>query len=52
MGDGYVSPESVYKLHTRFEGSELRHVPGGHVTAFVSKQQAMRDAIADSIRKL
>lgn len=52
LGDAYVSPESVGKLQQRFEGSEMRYLTGGHVSSFLSHQQAFRIAIADSLRKL
>lgn len=52
LGDGYVSPRSVEMLQDRFEGSEIRYLNYGHVTSFLYQQDAFRDAIADSLRKL
>ncbi len=36
--DAYVAPRSVRQLHAYWEGSELRLVSGGHVSAFLMHQ--------------
>lgn len=47
--DAYVSRESVLEMHEYLPGSELRWVPGGHVSSFVLHQREFRRAIEDSI---
>lgn len=50
--DAYVSPESVVDLHRHLPGSEVRWVPGGHVSSFLLHQPTFRQAIADSLDRL
>ncbi|GFR48319.1 hypothetical protein Agub_g10201 [Astrephomene gubernaculifera] len=50
--DAYVSTQSVEQLHRYWEGSELRMVSGGHVSAFLMHQEAFRTAIKDSLTRL
>lgn len=50
--DAYVSVESVREVHRTWPGSELRLVPGGHVSAYLSQQHAFRKAIADALKRL
>ncbi|KFM23675.1 Uncharacterized protein C4orf29 [Auxenochlorella protothecoides] len=50
--DAYVCREAVLDLHHFLEGSEVRWVPGGHVSSFLLHQEAFRSAIADSLARL
>ncbi|GIL81836.1 hypothetical protein Vretimale_1426 [Volvox reticuliferus] len=50
--DAYVSPESVQQLHRYWQGSELRMVTGGHVSAFLMHQEAFREAIRNSLARV
>lgn len=50
--DAYVSPQSVLEMHKHLPGSEIRWVPGGHVSSFLLHQPTFRAAIKDSIAKL
>lgn len=50
--DAYVSTESVRQLHRYWEGSELRLVSGGHVSAFLLHQSSFRQAVLDSLQRL
>ncbi|EFJ51214.1 hypothetical protein VOLCADRAFT_43395, partial [Volvox carteri f. nagariensis] len=47
--DAYVSCESVQQLHRYWQGSELRMVTGGHVSAFLMHQGVFREAIRESL---
>lgn len=50
--DAYVSPQSVLEMHKHLPGSEIRWVPGGHVSSFLLHQPTFRAAIADSLSRL
>lgn len=50
--DAYVSVESVEAVHRYWAGSEMRMVPGGHVSGFLMQQPAFRKAVADSLKRL
>jgi len=50
--DAYVSPQSVLDLHRHLPGSEIRWIPGGHVSSFLLHQPTFRNAIVDSLDKL
>lgn len=50
--DAYVTRESIQELAAHWPGSEVRWVPGGHVSAFLLQQQAFRGAISDSLSRL
>ena len=50
--DAYVSPQSVLDLHRHLPGSEVRWIPGGHVSSFLMHQPTFRNAIVDSLDKL
>jgi pimeloyl-ACP methyl ester carboxylesterase len=50
--DAYVSPASVLELQDHLPGSEVRWVPGGHVSSFLMHQNAFRQAIKDSLERL
>lgn len=52
LEDAYVARDSILDLAAHWPGSEVRWVPGGHVSAFVLQQQAFRDAITDSLDRL
>ncbi|KAK2077217.1 hypothetical protein QBZ16_004851 [Prototheca wickerhamii] len=51
-GDAYIDPGEVLQLHAFLQGSELRWVPGGHVSSFVLHQEAFRKAIVDAFGRL
>ncbi|CAD7697002.1 unnamed protein product [Ostreobium quekettii] len=50
--DAYVSPDSVLEVHRYWEGSEMRWVPGGHVSSFLFQTEAFCGAIKDSVRRV
>ncbi|CAL8468337.1 g7877 [Coccomyxa elongata] len=50
--DAYVSAHSVRELAAHWPGSQVRWVPGGHVSAFLLQQPAFRKAILDSLERL
>lgn len=50
--DAYVSRESVDEMHKFLKGSELRWVPGGHVSSFVLHHDEFRRAIKDAMARL
>ena len=50
--DAYVAKESIQELAAHWPGSEVRWVPGGHVSAFLLQQHAFRIAISDSLSRL
>eukprot|EP00887_Chlorella_sp_A99_P005866 scaffold1.g5866.t1 len=50
--DAYVSRESILELHRHLTGSEVRWVPGGHVSSFLLHHSAFRQAILDSLARL
>jgi hypothetical protein len=50
--DAYVSPQSVLDLHKHLPGSEIRWIPGGHVSSFLMHQPTFRNAIVDSLDRL
>lgn len=50
--DAYVSPQSVLDLHKHLPGSEVRWVPGGHVSSFLLHHPTFRSAILDSLERL
>lgn len=47
--DGFVQPEEARRLHASWPGSELRWLPGGHVTAVLRHTGALRQAVVDAI---
>ncbi|KAL4421274.1 hypothetical protein ABPG75_010565 [Micractinium tetrahymenae] len=50
--DAYVAPQSIMELQQHLTGSEVRWVPGGHVTSFLLHHRSFRQAIVDSLAKL
>jgi dienelactone hydrolase len=50
--DGFVAPRDVEALARAWPDAELRWLEGGHVSAYLSGQPAMRKAISDAIAKL
>lgn len=50
--DAYVAPQSVIDLHRHLPGSEIRWIPGGHVSSFLLHQPTFREAIVDSLDRL
>ena len=52
LEDAYVTRQSIRELAAHWPGSEVRWVPGGHVSAFLLQQPAFRAAIADSLDRL
>jgi pimeloyl-ACP methyl ester carboxylesterase len=47
--DGYVPPGETTALHAYWPGSELRWVPGGHISAVVTQRQTLRQALRDAL---
>lgn len=50
--DAYVTPESIKQLHQHWKGSEIRWVPGGHVSSYVFQRHTFCKAIQDSLQRL
>lgn len=50
--DAYVSPDSVMELHKHWPGSEVRFVPGGHVSSFLLHHNSFRKAMVDALDRL
>ena len=50
--DAYVARASVAELAAHWPGSEVRWVPGGHVSAFLTQGDAFRGAIRDSVARV
>lgn len=50
--DGYVSAESVQRLHALWPGSELRWLRAGHASAYLFCREAWRAAVRDSFTRL
>ncbi len=50
--DVYVDRGSVEQLAAYWPGSEVRWVPGGHVSAFLLCKPQFRKAITDSLERL
>ncbi|MDB9787140.1 alpha/beta hydrolase family protein [Bacteriovoracaceae bacterium] len=50
--DQVISPQTVLDLHQYWKGSELRWLPGGHVSSIMFKGSNFRKAIFDSIERL
>ena len=51
VADGFVLPSSASDLHKQNNG-EIRWVPGGHVTGFITKQIDFVDAAVEIIQRL
>lgn len=50
--DAYVDRASVEQVAAYWPGSEVRWVPGGHVSAFLLCKQQFRQAIKDALDRL
>jgi len=50
--DGYIDPDSVRRLHAHWEGSDLRWLPGGHVSSFLLARRAIGAAVRDAVAGL
>ncbi|KAK9840251.1 hypothetical protein WJX74_006137 [Apatococcus lobatus] len=50
--DAFVASSSVQQLANYWQGCEVRWVSGGHVLAFLSHQEAFRQAISDAMARL
>ena len=50
--DGYVAPHAVAAIHTHWHGSQLWHVPGGHVSGFITLNSMFIKAVQESLSKL
>lgn len=50
--DAYIGRESVTDMHAFLPGSELRWVPGGHVSSFFLHHGMFRKAIRDAFMKI
>jgi dienelactone hydrolase len=47
--DGFVEAEQARALQASWPGSELRWLPGGHITAVARHARALRGAVLDSL---
>lgn len=50
--DGYIFAEGARRIHDHWPGSELRWLPGGHVSGYVAGVPALRTAIIDAFARL
>ena len=50
--DAYVARQSVAELAAHWPGAEVRWVPGGHVSAFLTQGDAFRAAIRDCVARV
>lgn len=50
--DGYVAKESAARIHHHWPGSEMRWMPGGHVSGYVGSARHVRAAIEDAFTRL
>ena len=50
--DAYIGKESVTDMHNFLPGSELRWVPGGHVSSFFLHHGIFRKAIQDALMRI
>jgi pimeloyl-ACP methyl ester carboxylesterase len=50
--DGFVPSSATLRLLQHWRGAELRYVPGGHVSAFITGRAAMTQAILDAFSRL
>jgi hypothetical protein len=50
-GDGYIPRHAVVALHRHWPGSELRWLPGGHVSLWLRGKARLADAIEDAFER-
>ena len=50
--DRYVPADSVAYIHRMWKGSELRYIPGGHVSSFVFADMVYRRAVQHALSRL
>ncbi len=50
--DAYVARASVAELAAHWPGAEVRWVPGGHVSAYLTQGDAFRSAIRDCLERV
>lgn len=50
--DGFVPPSSTERLAKHWRGAELRSLPGGHVSAFLTQRGAIVRAVVDAFSRL
>jgi dienelactone hydrolase len=50
--DGFVPGSATLRLLQHWRGAELRYVPGGHVSAFVTGRAASTRAILDALERV
>ncbi|MDI3288492.1 alpha/beta hydrolase family protein [Polyangium sp. 15x6] len=50
--DGFVPPSSTERLAAHWRGAEVRHVPGGHVSASLTQRKAIVRAVCDAFSRL
>ena len=50
--DGYVLPTEIKRLHEYWQGSELRWLRAGHVTAVIRRRSVLGGAVADATERL
>ena len=49
--DAYVGRASVAEWAAAWPGAELRWVPGGHVSAYLTQAAAFRGAVRDALER-
>ncbi|MDI1442679.1 alpha/beta hydrolase family protein [Polyangium sp. 6x1] len=50
--DGFVPPSSTRRLAEHWQGAEVRHLPGGHVSVSLTQQRAIVRAVWDAFARL
>lgn len=50
--DAYASADSTEEIHRYWQGSEIRWLPGGHVSSYIFRMNAFCGAIKDSLAYL
>jgi hypothetical protein len=50
--DGYIFAEGARRIHEHWPGSELRLLPGGHVSGYIAGIPPLRTAILDAFARL
>lgn len=50
--DGYVAPHAVHTIHKHWQGSQLWHASGGHVSSFITLNATFIQAVQQSLAQL
>jgi hypothetical protein len=50
--DGYVAFDHAERIHAHWPGSEMRWIPGGHVSGYVTSVPQVRAALVDAFARL